>query len=550
TGLAVTPTAQLLRWGTMGLAYDNDVTGAAVNSRYGTEGQNLAVGFGLLPNLEVSGRVAANTQSVNCYAEPCGIRDLSFNFKAGITLDPAGHWHAAVGATDVGGAATMFRSAYGVVTYTSGQRAMGELDLSAGYAQRSNARPGGPSSPLDGPFASAAYRPWSWLQGSLEYTDGGAWAAARVYAPANWLPEGWAAHLGANFRVHGDERSARNWFNLGLTVPLYKVPTVPATPASSSAPGALVVAPAPATGGREFSPLGLPPSPPLDTPAPAPAIAQAPAAGVDDARLRQLADALVAKGFEDVHVGRLADGSVAVRINNATYNVNSADGLGVALGVLARQLAPERIQYRLVLTQRQIAIVSAQGRSDCLAQWIARETPACTAARLFAPGNSAVDASLASAAWVVDGRAPSWATTRLMLQPVLRSTLATEYGVFDYSLGLRATVQQPLWQGAYAEVSHVSPLAESQDYRDGGVFAPARIQDATDRVLVHQVLRLPVERLFGDADTAARWGANALSAHVALGRFDTNYNGAYGELRWEPGAGDNRFAVEAGRFER
>ena len=53
----------------------------------------------------------------------------------------------------------------------------------------------------------------------------------------------------------------------------------------------------------------------------------------------RLAKALTAKGFEDIAVGRLPDGAVGIRVNNATYNVNTLDGLGVALGVIARQLA-------------------------------------------------------------------------------------------------------------------------------------------------------------------------------------------------------------------
>ncbi|MDM0053456.1 YjbH domain-containing protein [Variovorax sp. J22R115] len=568
SGLSVTPTARLMRWGTTALAYDNQVPGAPANSRYGTSGHNFVAGFGLLPNLEVSGRIAASTLNTHCYTEPCGVRDLSFNFKAGLPLDRAGRWYAAVGATDLGGAATYFRSAYGVLTYSPDR----QLDLSLGYARRENDRFNRASAPpIDGPFASALYRPLPWLQGHVEYVDGSAWAGARVFAPSEWLPAGWSAHVGANVRLTGDGHTARNWWSVGLTVPLYKVPTQrPSGPApmSEALPGAMV-GPAPRKAPTtEFSTAGLPASAPLQ-PIAAPLADPTPVAPpnttaesaatpaehtdrISDTQLRALAKALGAKGFEDIAVGRLPDGAVAIQVNNATYNVNSVDGLGVALGVIARQLADVRVGYRLVLTQRQIAIVGARGRTDCLAQWVAMETPACTAARLYTPGTTALDATLDEAAWVVQGAAPSWTTTRLMLQPVVRSTLATEYGVFDYSVGVRATVQQPLWKGGYAEVSHVAPVAESSDFRDGEVFGGSRIVNATDRVLLHQFARIPVERLFGQADreTAARWGLNAVTAHVAAGRFDSNYRGAFGELRWEPGDGRNRFSVEGGRFER
>ena len=575
TGWTVTPTARLLPWGSASLAYDNQVVGAPP-SGLGSGGHNFVAGFGLLPGLEVTGRIAASTLQTNCYVEPCGVRDLSANFKAGLALDSARRWHAALGATDLGGQATYFRSYYGVLTYSPDP-----LDLSLGYARRRGTSGDPGAKTLDGVFASAGYRPLSWLQTHVEYSDRKAWAGARLFAPAEWLPAGWSAHVGANVRLHGDERTARGWLSAGLNIPLYKVPTTTrqAAATATAGSGAAPLAPdtrtnmATATAAvpaarparvREFSTAGLPRSAPLTTdlalaPFPAAPASDRDTAGpvpgaapVTDEQLRGLAEALRAKGFEDIAVGRLPGGAVALRVNNATYNVNTADGLGVALGVVARRLGATRADYRLVLTQRQTPIVGVSGRADCLAQWIAGEPPACNPGRLQTPGTASVAALLDGTAWVVDGAAPSWATPRLALEPVLRSAVATEYGVFDYSLGLRATVQQPLWRGAWAEVSHVAPLHASSDYRGDGVFAPSRWASVTDRALLHQVWRVPVERLWG-ADTrpaASRWGANAVTAHVAAGRINDTYHGAYGELRWEPGQGRHRFAVEGGRFER
>ncbi|RYY83643.1 MAG: hypothetical protein EOO24_38690, partial [Comamonadaceae bacterium] len=273
---------------------------------------------------------------------------------------------------------------------------------------------------------------------------------------------------------------------------------------------------------------------------------------VTDDQLIALGEALRAKGFEDIAVGRTPDGAVAVRVNNATYNTNTADGLGVALGVIARSLADQRAGYRLVLMQRQLDIVGVTGQADCLAQWIALGPPRCTAGQLYTPGMTALGSLLADARWVVEGRAPSWKTPRVILQPVLRSAVATEYGVFDSSLALRAMLQQPLWPGAWAEVAGNTPLHDSDDYKRGQVFGQSRYVSQTDRYMVHQMFRLPAERLFGqsNAETAALWGANALTGHVAAGRIDANYRGAYGEVRWEPGEGRHRLHAEAGRFER
>lgn len=569
TGLSVTPTANLLPWGSLGVSYDNEIVGGPTAgktySKYGTSGHNVVVGFGLLPFLEISGRMSTNKIQTNCYTDNCGLRDLSFNFKSGIALDEDGRIKIAVGANDFGGNANFFRTLYGVATYSPSN-----FDLSAGYARKSMGLIGG-TTPLDGFFGSVAYRPWGWLQTHIEYDAGNAWAGARVFAPSDWLPLGWGVSVGVNMRVHGDDKGARSWFNVGLSVPLYKVPEtrytrterarVYSTDSVVSEPIPELPASAP-IGVRTFSSLGLSESEPLTGTVQVatnsePGLSSASpsvkiVAEVPDEVLDGLAFSLKEKGFEDIYVGRMPTGAIAIQINNATYNVNTADGLGVALGVVARHLGTYRAGYRLVLTQRQIAIVGVAGQADCLADWIAMKAPRCVAGTLHTPGTDQVASLVKGAQWKISGSSASWKTARFIFQPVLSTSVATEYGVLDYSAGIRSTIQQPLWQGAYLEWSHVSPVTETSDFKPNAVYGSDRIVNVTDKVLLHQVMRVPLEYLFGEgnAEMASRWGATALNAHIAAGRINSDYRGLYGELRWEPFEGRHRFSVEGGRFER
>lgn len=568
TGLSVTPTAHLLPWGSVAFAYDDKIVGGPATrspyQEYKTTGHNFVGGFGLSPYLEISGRLASSTMQTNCFVENCGVRDLSFNFKAGVTLDEGNKFRIAVGGTDFGGQINYFRTIYGVATYSPEN-----FDFSLGYARRASVLIGD-AKPLDGIFGSIAYRPLSWLQTHVEYDDSNAWAGARVFAPAEWLPAGWVASVGANFQLRGEDRGKKNWMSLGVSIPLYKVPS---TRSAGRAPSELggadpaertvstYVAETPKATIREFSASGLPESPTLvvaqASTSPLPGLSSVATSvdasqAVSDHDLEELALGLKEKGFEDIYVGRMPSGAIAIQVNNATYNVNTADGLGVALGVVARRLGPSRAGYRLVLTQRQIAIVGIVGQADCLADWIAMKPPRCVAGTIHTPGTSAVSSILDSAEWVVAGKDPSWTTPRVILQPVLRTTVGSDYGVLDYSAGVRTTLQQPLWSGAYLEWSHVTPLSETEDFQPNRVYGADRIVSATDKILAHQILRIPIEKLFGEnnAKTAAAWGATALTAHVAAGRVTSNYRGTYGELRWEPFDGQHRFGLEAGRFER
>lgn len=542
TGLGITPNALLIDWGRVEATYDRQLPGIIRDPT----GHNFAIGFGLLPNLEIAGRLATNSIHRNCFTEGCGTRDLSASGKLAIGLDTANRFHVAVGASDVGGAATNFRTYYGVLTYNEGP-----FEASAGLARRSGARATA-MSPLHGPFAAAAWQPLPWVRGHLEYADGNAWAGLRLFAPDAWLPEGWRAHVGTNHRLNDNNLTRSAWLTAGLSIPLYKVPTLP---------GNEPKAPLPALSGAQrplpaYEARSLPPSQqaaPGDRPAgtPPPAVASpVPPRAPTDADLERLADALQAKGLEDISVGRMPDGSVAVRANNAAYNWNSADALGVALGAVARTLADNKTAYRLILTQRQTPLVAVTGQADCLRDWIANEGTACAAGQLSTPGTGALEPLHEGAAWVVRDRQPRWHRLRVTVGPALHTNIGTELGALDYSAGLNVGLQLPLWSGASAEWRRNVPLAHSSDYEDGGGFATWRIRPETERLAVTQTLRLPLERWLapGDDAKARRWGLAGVTAQASVGRFGGSFDGVHGAARWEPGEGVHRLSAETGWF--
>jgi hypothetical protein len=531
TGLGVTPNARLLGWGEFGFAYDNQLPGAADPA-----GHNFVAGFGLLPNLEVVGRLAANQLHTNCFIERCGLGDLSASAKLGIGLDPANRFRIAAGITDFGGAGTNFRSVYGVLTYSRDT-----VEISGGFARRPGDR--ATESPLSGVFGSAAWQPLPWVRGHVEYTDRNAWAGLRLFAPAAWLPDGWSAHVGANMRLTSTDVTRRSWLSAGITIPLYKVPALrPAAYPSEAAPA---VALQPSTPGEVRVPLPQVPAP-MVTPAPAPADSSAPT--VADADLEALARDLQSRGLEDIWIGRMPDGSIAIRANNATYNWNTVDAVGAALGATAHSLGEHRAQYRLVLTQRQMPIVAVTGQTDCLRQWIARPASTCAGGELSTPGTLSPDALQAGATWVVRGLQPSWKTLRVQLSPVLRTNVGTEVGAFDYSAGVNVGLAQPLWAGAIAEWRVQGEVAHSDNYGPGGLFESRAVLSGTERLALTQTIRLPMSRLLGGADDALlrSWGPAAVTAQGTVGRVGHHFDGLYGALRWEPGEGRHRVTAQGG----
>jgi len=529
TGLGVTPTAHLLGWGRADATYDNQLPGIVRDPA----GHNFVLGFGLLPNLEIAGRLAANELHSNCFTNGCGARDLSASIKAGIGLDAADRFRIAAGVTDVGGAVTYFRTYYGVLTYSEGS-----VEASAGLAHRTGRGINGSRSPLNGPFMSAAWQSASWVRGHLEYSDGDAWAGVRLYAPKEWLPEGWSLSAGANARLTQTNLTQRVWWTTSLSIPLYKVPSLPGTSKAPLPPLAEGQRPLPAYEARVLPPIE----------AASARVPSAPAAAVDGPVLQAAADALEARGLEDIWVGRMPDGSVAIRANNGRYSWNTLDALGVALGAIAQVLGDTATPYRFILTQRDIAIVSVTGQANCLRNWINAREGGCTANQLSTPGKGVLEVLHQDAKWAVRSQKPGWRTVRLNVSPVLRTNVGSEFGVLDYSIGVNVGAALPLWDGASAEWRVNVPVGNSSDYEPPrGVFANRRIRSGTERLALVQTMRVPLERWIGaDEAQVKRWGLGAVTTQATIGRVGTFYDGVHAAVRWEPGEGLHRLTAQTG----
>lgn len=556
TGFGLTPSASTIPWGNMQVVYGNRITNGpgTAYSKYGQKGSNIITGFGVLPNLEFSGRIAANSSNANCFIESCGVRDLSFNTKAAFPLDDKGHLKVAVGATDVAGSINYFRTIYGVIGY-----APENYDVNLGYGHRTNPT-FGDGKPLNGIFGSLALRPSSIYSAHLEYNESKAWAGGKVHVPNGLLPEGWDASVGINIRIAGNDISARTTLTASLSIPLFKPPENArqrrnAVMERYSDDESIVSNVA--LGESQFSASGLPKS---TTALPQPAASlppkmNAPAPSSNrptEDQLSTLAEELAKHGFEDIRVGITSNNVVIIKLNNAVYNVNTADAVGAALGIIARQLGAQNHEYILTISQRQVEVVGVSGSTSCLLGWLAGATSQCSAGKILTPGTTGFSAAQKNTDWIIANKAQSWKTVRLIAQPIINTAIATDYGVLDYSAGVLLTVQQPLWAGAYGEISHITPIAKSINFRDGAPFSQDRLMSKNEKALIHQVVRLPIEKLFGQKNLALAnsYGASALFAHVAVGSINSNYNGAYGELRWEPAGGRHRFGYEGGDFER
>lgn len=540
TGLGITPNAKVLGWGHIGAGYESQLPGNVtfLPRVPGPSGHTYTLGFGLLPNVEVVGRLATNTYSTNCLAERCGTRDLAGSGKLSLPLDRTGTWRAAAGVTDFGGAVTYARSYYGVLTYDPGW-----WQVTAGVAKRSGPGVFGSKSPLNGPVLSAAIQPLEAIRAHVEYTDGQAWAGARVYAPSAWLPVGWQLSAGVMRRLTDNRLTDRSWFALGLALPLYRTDgSAASTPRTAvAAPSPSVIAQSPPHVSDARTAAAPTADAPLELPAAARPVAAAPVFDADAAR--QLAEKLWAAGLDDVATGISDGGSIVVRAGTGVFRTNSADAVGAALGVVAREFAPGKAGYRLVVTQRGVPIVGITGRADCLSDWI-RGDNNCTAGELSTPGFAPVERIQRDAHWLHDSRETGGAgRLRVQLAPVIRTAVGTELAAVDFSIGASIGAQVPVWTGGLLDGVVTVPIDQSNNFEPGFTFGANRVKRRVDRLALSHVWHLPVERYFPDLS-----GAHSVTAQISAGRYAGIYDGGFGGVRWEPGDGRHRVSIDGGVF--
>lgn len=483
SGLGLVPSAKVLNPGTVAVSTDTNVPGSG-----NTEGRSTQVGFGLTNGWELVGRLATNDAKCNMFqagaCPPDMIRDFSASFKWAPQVD----WlrqqkiNLALGATDLGGAATYFRSYYAVASKEIGHDV--EVRLGAASAPSERAY-------LQGAMGALSWRPAPWSELSLQRA--GETTTAHVGLTAQVPQTNARLMLSLNQKLAGSNNTQNSWIGLGLTMPIDTVRTPQRQPTVAETPQRSVVA-------------------------------------IDPSQLR---NALQKNGFVEPRIGKKANGTTVVQVENTAYAWNMADAAGVALGAVASALSETDQAFELVLTTRGMAQLQVSGRSACLKQWLSGGAP-CSDLNITSFNQASKTQESAEVAWQ-DSAAWTF-RPELQVSPVVASTVGTEYGSFDMDLGANVNLVLPLWKGATLDLNRLESLGTgTRNFEQGGVFFPSRIQASTTRKMLHQMVNIqPV-------NTQAR---------LSVGTTATQWDGAQLETLTQSSQGQHRVGVTTGQFKR
>ena len=544
-GAINTPTADVVPWGNASFGLSNNNPEQKRTIAAGHFG-SMNAGFGLLPGLELVGRLAYEGE-VDCstFDSSCrhGLRDLSLSGKYQLPMALPLDTRVAVGFTDYGGPTAKFRQFYGVATST-----WGPLDLSLGYS-----RARAPAALMDGPFGSVALRVSDRWSAALEHDSRNARAGLHYSLP---VFRDAALQLGVS-RLLSQDTGLKPWqASATLNVSLDRV--------AESAPR---VAPAFAS---VFAPVSTQAIAPLASAAllsaatSAPVVPYAELATVPVAvpTAESVAQGLVERGFAQVEVRHWAATATqpalwSVRAEPRRWRQSQIEAMGVALAAWLRQQGVEASGSRpadellLTLTWQREPVLHAYTSARCLEGWregwtrcelgpqsglaYGRALQLSRDREGLGPRLAGVEARMrqASESQARASGGPAW-MPQFEIGPGLRYNVGTELGLLDYSVALEVGAEVNLapglsWQGVLS-----TPVAHSDDYDDGKPFAANR----------HPKLGL-------DSSLLSWWKPlpHGVAAQASAGYIDRRYKGGMVDAVWMNDDGRLRLSATAGTFQ-
>jgi hypothetical protein len=488
SGIGVVPLTSVISKGTSTVSFDPTLPGSL-----NTKGYNTQIGLGIYDGLELVGRLATNDQRCNMFqAGACPantIRDFSASLKWSLPIEwlQQNNAQLALGVTDVGGAASYFKSYYAVAA-----KELGPLEVSIGQGKgMAN------YALLDGIFGGLTYRPSNWLDLNVQKVGSNSWAVATLKSDIPYTQA--SGYITLNQRLTDAPVTEKQWVGVGVSMLLDGTTRQKKDRQQNTS--------SQAQSHKSIANL----------------------------RPEDLPGLLQMNGFYKPLISE-SQKPLKVEIENTAYAWNTVDAVGVALGVLAATHGNVAGQtFELNVTSRGISQAVVTGDVPCLKSWLETgEVCGSLSIRsgLQRAGNKAglgeinISQVLGLAKWSF--------RPELVISPTLVSSIGTEFGSFDIDGGANINLVLPLWTGATLETNQVKPLGIStRGFERGGVFYASRLKSVTSRTMLHQLVNVP------SINTQAR---------LSLGTAYATWDGHQLETGTQSDNGRHRLGLAIGNF--
>ncbi|GEK09909.1 YjbH domain-containing protein [Pseudoalteromonas peptidolytica] len=518
TGLFNTPTAEVLEKGHVNFGYNNqlDLRGTKF-----VDGHNYAFSTGLFDGLEVGGFIAAETMHDNIFREEGRgqLRDLSFNIKYQLPFVPKEWFNLAIGAKDLGGEVNFYET-----YYLAASREWESFRFTAGIAE--NDREHGL---MNGVFAGIEWQAFDWLTLQVEHDAEAVNAGLHLTVPKEWIYDVGTLTLTSKFYSNTDHAQKDTFWGVNFSMPIFEQAKLNDPTEAAPAPILDNHKKREAAFKAHYQQQRELAQKPLEK-------AKKEVTERDEYRksltlqTRELKNALIDDGLEAISVGFNRDPHIVVSFENYVFNRNDIDAIGLVLGRIAEHIDEPEAKYTIQLLNRGIPMLSVRGDIDNYREFInTSSTPDMDIRR------GEMD-PIGSVSWVGMPKANSaYFKPRLAFGPSLDSHFATDLGVYDYSLALRADIDIPLWYGGGLSLSGEAELTKTDDYEEGEPLGRFARSSGLVQASIYQTLDLP----FGILN----------QTHVGFFREFHDYTGIKNETIWLSENGRHQVNAELGYYE-
>jgi len=525
SGIINVPHADVMPYGSMIGSWSNsNPESTRLFKGYGPFG-GYNLGFGVLPNVEAVARLTYDGD-LNCdtYYSGCksSTRDISVNGKVRLPLPQLPlNTRFALGMSDYGGAATLYRQVFGVGTST-----LGSMDVSVGFSKAEPSSYGGGL--IQGKFAGVALQVTDHLKLLAENDS----RESRVGASVGWRPRpDWGVAVAASRKLSNNTPQQAHQLMVTVSYDMdgYAIRKGQPSAGPSSAKWVQSQSDQQRSAESLTAPVANAALNPVTT-AEANAAADR-TADLDDeskAKAKAIADAMVAAGFSEVSVGR--DGLLwHVRAEPRVWRKNRVDALAAALGVWLKVQGESPRDVVYTLTYLQNPVLQARTNSACLYHY-AKGVGLCDKLKPIQLKSEpmAMAKTLEAVQWSVRGDATQFLRPDFEIGPSASYTVGTEFGLTDYSLGISKGWELPLYKGLVWQGYHTQFITQSDDFKDSQSYF----------------------RRVGLGEKTA-WGANMLTytrplytglwAEVTTGYLASGVKGSNLTMMWD--SPDNRWKV-------
>ncbi len=434
---------------------------------------------------------------------PPDIRDLSAHFKVKIPFIPPGYHlpDIAFGMQDTGGGAKFLQTKYLVAT-----ESWHRFRVSLGFGT-------GPDR-MKGLFGGLELKTFDWLYLLGENDTKETNLGIRLITPKIF---GLPINLQVIAKTALDYQPGKVEFGIGLQFPLGSERHNNEPPPERSEERA-----DPWTDKRTAHPA---PGPPFPVPEKASGRSEAPVRLKDGLWLLQ--QKLAGRGFQNIRIGADEDGALLVVVyENASYNHNELDALGVVLGTIMDTLPSGFEVLQIVIKKKNIPVLQLTAPLENLRKFYQDpEEMALLNADLEITPEVVIDDEIS---FIAESANPSWLKSELMLTPAIKTFVATEVKNIDYLLSLKPDYFLNLWKGAVLNARWDIPLDWSENFDDGQVFRDNRRGSQFERLMFFQALKITPR----------------LMLNLGGGMFLHETYGAINDLVWTPGSGNHRWELK------